>query len=104
MESKIIWVKDKSFLGVSGSGHSLVLGSTSRDDGKSLQPSPMELLLMGMGGCSAYDVIDILEKTGVPIKSFEIFIHAERSKQDPKVFTDILLIYKFGGEKFFSTM
>lgn len=84
-------------MATSGTGHSFVLGATKGADGKALQPSPMELVLIGMGGCTAYDVIHILEKGRVPVEDMEVELDATRADEDPKVFTDIRVIFRFTG-------
>ena len=62
MKARIKWVEDRTFIGESGSGHKIVLGTAFGPEGRSPGPSPMELVLIGMGGCSGYDVVHILEK------------------------------------------
>ena len=62
MKARIKWVEDRTFIGESGSGHKIVLGTTFGPEGRSPGPSPMELVLIGLGGCSGYDVVHILEK------------------------------------------
>jgi len=89
MKSKITWVQDRIFVGESGSGHAVVLGSGGGPEGRSLCPSPMELVLMGMGGCTAYDVVHILDRSREPIEGCVAELEAERAPTDPKVFTRI---------------
>ena len=62
MKARIKWVEDRTFIGESGSGHKIVLGTAFGPEGRSPGPSAMELVLIGMGGCSGYDVVHILEK------------------------------------------
>jgi putative redox protein len=62
MKARIKWVEDRTFIGESGSGHKIVLGTAFGPEGRSPGPSPMELVLIGLGGCSGYDVVHILEK------------------------------------------
>lgn len=62
MKARVKWVEERTFVGESGSGHKVVLGTAFGPDGKTPGPSPMELVLLGTGGCSAYDVVHILEK------------------------------------------
>jgi uncharacterized OsmC-like protein len=62
MKARIKWVEDRTFVGDSGSGHKIVLGTAFGPEGRSPGPSPMELVLIGLGGCSGYDVVHILEK------------------------------------------
>lgn len=89
MKARIKWVGDRNFLGESGSGHAVVLGTSAGSDGRSLCPSPMEMVLIGMGGCTAYDVVEILEKSREPIEGCIAELDAERAAEDPKVFTRI---------------
>jgi len=89
MKARITWVHDRMFVGESGSGHTLVLGRADGPDGRSLCPSPMEVLLIGMGGCTAFDVVQILEKSREPIEDCAAELEAERAATDPKVFTKV---------------
>lgn len=89
MEARIKWVEGRTFVGSSGSGHSIVLGSHNGDDPATPGPSPMELLLIGTGGCSSIDVVMILERGREPIEDCECIVTAERAETDPKVFTRI---------------
>jgi putative redox protein len=89
MKARITWVQDRMFVGESGSGHTLVLGRADGPDGRSLCPSPMELVLIGMGGCTAFDVVQILEKSRQPVEDCVAELEAERAPTDPKVFTKV---------------
>ena len=89
MKARITWVQDRMFVGESGSGHTLVLGRADGPDGRSLCPSPMEVLLIGMGGCTAFDVVQILEKGREAIEDCVAELEAERAPTDPKVFTKV---------------
>ena len=89
MRARITWVRDRMFVAESGSGHTLVLGRADGPDGRSLCPSPMELMLMGMGGCTAFDVVHILKKSREPVEDCVSELEAERAPADPKVFTRI---------------
>jgi putative redox protein len=88
MEARITWSHDRVFIGASGTGHGVVMSSIG-DDGRSLGPSPMELVLMGMGGCTSYDVVEILEKGREAIDGCVAELEAERAADIPKVFTRI---------------
>ncbi len=87
MKARIIWAGERTFIGESGSGHAIVMEASSA--GRSLCPSPMELVLIGMGGCAAFDVVHILEKGREPIAGCIAELEAERADDDPKVFTRI---------------
>jgi putative redox protein len=89
MKARITWVQDRMFVGESGSGHTFVLGRADGPDGRSLCPSPMEVLLIAMGGCTAFDVVQILEKSREPVEDCVAELEAERSPTDPKVFTKV---------------
>ncbi len=87
MKARIKWAGERTFIGESGTGHAIVLGTSSA--GRSLCPSPMELVLIGMGGCAAFDVVHILDKGREPITGCVAELEAERADDDPKVFTRI---------------
>jgi putative redox protein len=99
MKARIKWVEDRTFVGESGSGHKIVLGTAFGPEGSSPGPSPMELVLIGLGGCSAYDVVHILEKGREAIEDVAVELEAERAQQDPKVFTRVHMhfVVKGGG-------
>ena len=93
MEAKVTWVEDRRFVGQASSGHAIVLdGSTDK-----LGPSPMELLLIGMAGCTAYDLASILEKKRQTVSSLEVSARAERAEEPPRVFTRIEVEYVVRG-------
>jgi putative redox protein len=89
MKSRIKWVEDRTFVGQSGTGHKIVLGTAAEPGGATPGPSPMELVLMGTGGCSAFDVVHILEKGREKIEDVVVELDADRAETDPKVFTRI---------------
>ena len=97
MKARIKWVEDRTFIGESGSGHKIVLGTAFGSDGRSPGPSSMELVLIGLGGCSAYDVVHILEKGREAIEDVTVELEAERAQQDPKVFTRIHMHFVVKG-------
>jgi putative redox protein len=97
MKARIKWLEDRTFLGESGSGHSVVLGTAFGSHERSPGPSAMELVLIGMGGCSAYDVVHILEKGREPVEDVAVDLEADRADQDPKVFTRIHMHYVVKG-------
>ena len=98
MKARIKWVEDRTFIGESGSGHKIVLGTASGPDGRTPGPSPMELVLIGTGGCSAFDVVLILEKGREAVEDVVVEIEAERAQQDPKVFTRIHMHFVVKGQ------
>lgn len=99
MKARIKWVEDRTFVGESGSGHKLVLGTRSTPDGPTPGPSPMELVLIGTGGCTAFDVVQILEKGREAVEDCVVELDAERAAEDPKVFTRIHMHFVVKGRK-----
>lgn len=97
MKARIKWVEGRTFVGESGSGHKLVLGTAHGPDGRTPGPSPMELVLIGTGGCSAFDVVHILEKGREAIEDCVVELDAERAETDPKVFTRIHMHFVVKG-------
>lgn len=97
MKARIKWVEGRTFVGESGSGHKLVLGTAHGPDGSTPGPSPMELVLIGAGGCSAFDVVHILEKGREAIEDCVVELDAERAETDPKVFTRIHMHFVVKG-------
>lgn len=97
MKARIKWVEEVLFLGESGSGHSVVMDGAPEAGGRNLGFRPMEMLLLGLGGCSAFDVVNILKRGREQITDCSIEIDAERAITDPKVFTRIVLKYRLTG-------
>lgn len=93
MEARIVWVEDRRFVGEASSGHAVVLDGSEHK----LAASPMELLLIGMAGCTAYDVIAILEKKRQAVRHLEVRVRAVRAQEPPRVFTSIDLEYRVTG-------
>jgi putative redox protein len=89
MHARIKWVQDATFLGESGSGHAVVMDGPHEHGGRNLGVRPMEMLLLGMGGCTAFDVVHILKKSRQPVTDCIAELEAERASEDPKVFTRI---------------
>lgn len=99
MKARVKWVEDRTFVGESGSGHKLVLGTATGPEGKTPGPSPMELVLLGTGGCSAYDVVHILEKGREAVEDVVVELEADRAETEPKVFTKIHMHYIVKGKR-----
>lgn len=97
MKARVKWVEKRTFLGESGTGHGVVLGTTRGADGHSLHPSPMELVLIGAGGCASFDVVQILEKSRQPIDGCVAELKAERAERAPRVFTRIHMHFVVSG-------
>ncbi len=89
MKARIKWVEDVMFVGESGSGHSVVIDGPPEYGGRNLGIRPMELLLQGLGGCTAFDVMLILKKSRQQVSDCVVEIEAERAETEPKVFTRI---------------
>lgn len=99
MECKIAWAGEGvSFIADTGSGHRLVMDGAPESGGKNLGARPMELLLAGTGGCTAFDVVSILRKGRHDIRNCEVALTAERAEADPKVFTRIHFHFKVTGK------
>jgi putative redox protein len=89
MKVRIKWIEDVAFVGESESGHALVMDGAPEGGGRNLGPRPMETVLMGTGGCTAYDVVHILRKSRAAVTDCVVQIEADRAEEDPKVFTRI---------------
>jgi putative redox protein len=98
MKAKITWINGRAFLGESGSGHAVVMDGAPESGGRNIGVRPMEMLLMGLGGCTAFDVVHILEKAREKVTGVEIELEGVRAAEDPKVFTQVKLIYTLRGE------
>lgn len=97
MKARVKWVEGAMMVGETGSGHALVMDGAPEYGGRNLGPRPMEMLLLGMGGCSEFDVVHILRKGRHEVSLCEVEISAERAETDPKVFTKIHLHFRVGG-------
>jgi putative redox protein len=97
MKARIKWIEDVTFLGESGSGHSIVMDGPETIGGHGTGMRPMELLLLGMGGCTSFDMIQMLKKSRQDIVDCVVEVSAERSEEVPKVFTDIHVQYTITG-------
>jgi putative redox protein len=98
MECKVRWSGDgMSFLAETGSNHLVTMDGAPDGGGRNLAPRPMEMVLLGTGGCSAYDVVVILRKSGQEVTGCEVKLSAERAPTDPKVFTRIHMHWTVRG-------
>jgi putative redox protein len=98
MKAKITWINGRAFLGESGSGHSVVMDGAPEAGGRNIGVRPMEMMLLGLGGCTAFDVVMILEKSREQVTGCEVAMEAERAGEDPKVFTHVKMIYTVKGK------
>jgi putative redox protein len=99
MKARIKWVQDATFLGESGSGHAVVMDGPPEHGGRNLGVRPMEMLLLGLGGCTAFDVVHILKKSRQPVTDCEVQLEAARAAEDPKVFTAIHVHFIVTGQR-----
>jgi putative redox protein len=99
MKARIKWQDGMSFMAESGSGHKIMMDGPPEAGGQNLGPRPMEMLLMGTGGCTAVDVMLILKKSRQEICDCTVEIEAERASKDPKVFTRIHFHFILSGNR-----
>ncbi len=97
MKTRIKWVENAIFLGESDSGHSVVMDGPPENGGRNLGPRPMEMLILGMGGCTAFDVIHILKKGRHQVTDCEVEITAQRVDTVPKIFSKIHVHFVVSG-------
>lgn len=97
MKARVKWVEDVMFVTESGSGHAVVVDGAPEYGGRNLGPRPMELLLMGLGGCTSFDVLTILRKARQDVTSCEAELTAERADAVPAVFTKIHVHFVIKG-------
>ncbi|MCB5185292.1 OsmC family protein [Methylobacillus gramineus] len=89
MKARVKWIENVCFMGESETGHAVVLDGAPDAGGRNLGMRPMEMLLIGMGACTSFDVVTILKKSRQPISDCVAEIQAERADEIPKVFTKI---------------
>jgi len=97
MKARIKFVENVTFLAESGTGHAMVIDGAPAEGGRNLGPRPLELLLMGLGSCTAFDVVLILRKGREKVTDCVVEVEAERAATDPKVFTRIHMHYRVAG-------
>ena len=97
MKARVKWVEQVTFVGESGSGHSVVMDGAPDAGGRNLGVRPMEMLLIGLGGCTAFDVVMILKRGRENVTDCVIELEAERAETEPKVFTSIRMRYIVTG-------
>jgi len=97
MKTRVKWVEGVCFMAESGSGHAVIMDGAPDIGGKNLGPRPMEMLLMGAGGCTSVDVIMILQKSRQDVVDCQVEIDAERAEDHPKVFTNIHMHFTVKG-------
>ncbi|MDB5842333.1 MAG: OsmC family protein [Herminiimonas sp.] len=101
MECTVRWtgLSGMTFLAETGSGHVVAMDGAPEGGGRNLAPRPMEVVLAGTGGCTAYDVVLILRKSGQDIRGCDVTLKSERAEKDPKVFTSIHFHFTVRGYK-----
>ena len=99
MDAKVVWKKRMSFDGTADSGFSVPLGTSPGVGGDDDGFRPLELLAVGLAGCTAMDVISILKKKKQQVTSFEVQVHAETADVHPKVFTHLIIEYILSGNE-----
>jgi putative redox protein len=97
MKTRVKWAHDMLFIGETASGHAVVMDAAPDIGGRNLGPRPMELLLVGLGGCSSIDVVLILKRSREAVTDCDVEIEAERADTDPKIFTSIKLHFIVSG-------
>ncbi|CAA0082180.1 Protein YhfA [BD1-7 clade bacterium] len=99
MKATVKWLDNAMFVGESGSGHSVVMDGPESAGGRNMGVRPMEMLLLGMGGCSTFDVISILKKSRQQVVDCRVELEAERADAVPSVFTRINMKFVVSGHK-----
>jgi putative redox protein len=98
MDCTVRWTGEgMTFLAETGSNHVVAMDGAPEGGGRNLAPRPMEVVLAGTGGCTAYDVVVILKKSGQDVRGCEVKLSAERAESDPKVFTRIHMHFVVRG-------
>ena len=97
MKTRIKWVQDAEFVGESGSGHSVVMDGPPDFGGKNRGVRPMEMILLGLGACTGYDIVSILKKARQEVTGIEISVDGKRADAVPSVFTDINIHFHITG-------
>ena len=99
MDCTVRWHEGMSFVAETGSGHLVCMDGSPEAGGRNLAPRPMELLLAGAGGCTAFDIVLILQRGRHEVSGCEVRLQAERAETDPKVFTRINMHFVVTGKK-----
>jgi len=99
MKGTVKWLDGRTFVAESGSGHAIVMDGPPDGGGRNIGVRPMEMLLLGVGGCSVYDVISILEKSRQKVRDCRVELSAERADAIPAVFTRIHLHFVLSGDE-----
>lgn len=95
--AKVVWRERLSFDAMAASSHRLVVDASKAGGGDDRGPNPMELLLIALAGCTAMDVVSILQKKREPLKGLEVFVEGTRAHEHPKTYTNIEVVYRARG-------
>lgn len=98
MKASVKWTDGRQFVAEAGSGHSVVIDGPPDHGGRNTGPRPMEMLLMGLGACTSFDVLEILEKSRAPVSDCVASVEAERADSVPSVFTRIHVHFTVSGQ------
>ncbi len=98
MKAKVTFVKGLQFVGESETGHAIVMDGNRELGGEDTGPRPMELLLIGLGGCTGMDVVSILKKKKQELEGLEIIIDGKKAEEHPKRFTDVTIEFRVRGK------
>jgi len=98
IETIVKWSGGMEFTGNAGSEHQIVMDTSPDFGGRSRGPTPMQLVLIALGGCTGMDVVSILKKMGIEIDGFEIELRGERKTEHPKAYKEIEIKYIFNGK------
>ena len=98
MKARVKWLEEVTFVGESASGHAVVMDGPPEHGGRNIGVRPMEMLLLGMGGCTSFDVISILKKSRQEVVDCVVELAAERAETEPKVFTSIHVHFIISGK------
>ena len=99
MKARVKWLDHMTFVGETPSGHTVVMDGPPENGGRNLAARPMEMLLLGMGGCTAFDVVQILKKARQEVTDCVVELQAERATTVPAVFTEIHVHFIVSGQK-----
>ncbi len=103
MKCRVKWLDHMTFVGESDSGHAVVMDAAPESGGRNMGVRPMEMLLLGLGGCTAFDVVMILKKSRQAIVDCEVKIDSDRAQEVPKVFTRIHVHFIISGTRLDAT-
>ena len=99
MKVRVKWIEDVCFLAETESGHALVMDGAPEGGGRNLGARPMEVMLIGMGGCTAIDVVSMLRKQRQDIEGVEVSLSGERASDHPMVYSEVKVVYTVHGRK-----